>query len=95
MKKPKEELKKPDFLDKYLKKALTPVEGDSFHAYITAPPMGCSEDDASLLAWWDRPSNPHKALRQQVFDLVVSMPRYGCPRLPRNGYCCLQGPTSA
>jgi hypothetical protein len=26
---------------------------------------------------------------------VVSMPRYGCLRLPKDGYCCLREPTSA
>lgn len=66
----KRRAKKPDFLDKYLKRALVPIEGDEFHAYIAAPPVGCSDDDASILAWWDRPTNPHRALQQQAFDLL-------------------------
>jgi hAT family C-terminal dimerisation region len=66
----KRRAKRPDFLDKYLKRALVPVEGDVFNAYITAPAVGSSEDDTSLLAWWDRPDNPYKPLKQQAFDLL-------------------------
>ena len=35
----KRRAKKPDFLDKYLKRALIPIKGDEFHANITALPI--------------------------------------------------------
>jgi hypothetical protein len=67
----KRRARKPDFLEKYLNRALSSTEGDDFNAYITAPPLGCSDDDASLLTWWDRPNNPHRALQQQAFDFAI------------------------
>jgi hypothetical protein len=66
----KRRAKRPDFLDKYLKRAQPTVEGDAFQSYIASAPVACNDSDADLLAWWNRPTNPHKALQQQAFDLL-------------------------
>jgi hypothetical protein len=66
----KRRVKRPDFLDKYLKRAQPTAEGDAFQSYITSAPVACNDSDSDLFAWWDRPNNPHKALQQQAFDLL-------------------------
>jgi hypothetical protein len=79
--------KQLDFLDRHFCKPQVQALNNQFNSFITATPVKfANETDEDLIAWWMRPSNPWKALRQEAqtfeFQLCKEAHYYTRPQPP-------------
>jgi hAT family C-terminal dimerisation region len=58
----------PDIFEVYMRPTIPVTTGDYFDSYINSPRVYIERN--TTIQWWNEATNPWRAMRQQVFDLL-------------------------